>query len=188
MIIPGFVISVLTFPGVAVHELAHQICCRICRIPVYEVKYFRIQNPCGYVVHEPTSNPWKNMITGLGPFFVNTILGMLITCPAYFYLWGAGERINSFANNEWMSLIYLVLYWLGISILMHAFPSTGDAKSMIESILKNKEVGILPKIIAAPFIGLIYLGAIGSVVWLDLAYGVAMSMILPNVLKWLLFL
>ena len=43
MIIPGFIISILTFPGVIVHELAHQICCYICGIKVYEVKYFQFK-------------------------------------------------------------------------------------------------------------------------------------------------
>lgn len=177
MIIPGFVISAITFPGVAVHELAHQICCRICRIPVYEVKYFRFQNPCGYVLHEPTGNPWKNLITGMGPFFVNTILGMIITLPAFYNLWGAGRYIGG--GSGYIRFLYYILYWLGLSVLMHAFPSTGDAKSMIQTILKNKEVNIFAKIVTAPFIALIYLGAIGSMFWLDLVYGIAMSAILP---------
>lgn len=185
MYIPGIVISLLTFPGVIVHELAHQICCRLCRIPVYEVKYFRLENPCGYVIHESTDNPWKNLMTGMGPFFINTILGMIISCPGYFYLWGAGEYMH---NSGGLKVMYLLLYWLGLSILMHAFPSTGDAKAMMESILKNKDVSILAKIITVPIIVLIYIGAIGSVIWLDLVYAIVMSMIFPNVLEWILFL
>lgn len=185
MIIPGFIVSVLTFPGVAVHELAHQICCRICRIPVYEVKYFQFQNPCGYVLHEPSSNPWKNLITGLGPFFFNTILGMLITLLVCDNVFGYGQAGGSLGIL--VKLISCVLYWLGVSVLMHAFPSTGDARSMVQSILKNKEVNMFAKIVAAPFIGLIYLGAFGSMFWLDLIYGMGMSMVLPQLLKGLLF-
>lgn len=172
--IPGQIISIVTFPGVAVHELAHQICCRICKIPVYDVKYFRIGNPCGYVVHEPTDNPWKNLLTGVGPFLFNTIIGMLVTLPAYVRVLGLSSETTNF--------FYLILYWLGISILMHSFPSTGDAKSLITSVLKNENVNILAKIVTAPVIGLIYLGAIGSVFWLDLIYAVAMSAVLPNIL------
>lgn len=187
--IPGFLISVVTFPGVAVHELAHQICCRICRIPVYEVKYFQFRNPCGYVLHEATANPWKNLLTGLGPFFVNTILGMIITFPAYFCLWGGGKYLYGIrSGNKAMTVIFLLLYWLGLSILMHAFPSTGDAKSLFQSVIKNKEVSIFAKIVTAPFIGLIYLGAIGSVFWLDLFYGIGMSMLLPALAQRLMYL
>lgn len=186
MIIPGFLVSAITFPGVVVHELAHQICCRICRVPVYEVKYFRFQSPCGYVIHEPISNPWKNLFTGLGPFFINTIIGMYITFPAYFCLWGGGKY--RYGHNPAISFIFLLLYWLGLSILMHAFPSTEDAKALIQSVLKNKEVGLFAKMVTAPFIGLIYLGAVGSMLWLDLIYGVAMSAVLPTVLKWFIYL
>ena len=185
MIIPGILISIVTFPGVAVHELAHQIFCRASRIPVYEVKYFQVQNPCGYVLHEPTSNPWKNLITGLGPFFVNTVLGMLVTLPAYANVFGyssAGGTLGMLVK-----LSSYILYWLGVSILMHAFPSTGDAKALVGSVLKNKEVNILAKMITAPFIGLIYLGALGSMFWLDLAYGVGMSMLLPKLISIWLF-
>lgn len=137
MIIPGILISILTFPRVAVHELAHQICCRICRIPVYEVKYFQIKNPCGYVLHERTSNPWKNLLTGLGPFFVNTLLGILATLPAYANVFSYGSDLHPF-----IKLCSYLLYWLGVSILMHAFPSTGDAKSLVKNVLKNEEVHI----------------------------------------------
>lgn len=187
--IPGFVISAVTFPGVAVHELAHQICCRICRIPVYEVKYFQLKNPCGYVMHEATSNPWKNLLTCLGPFLVNTVLGMIITFPAYFCLWGGGRILYRFMDRDAaMTAVYLVLYWLGLSILMHAFPSTGDANALIQNVMNNKEVNIFAKIITAPFIGLIYIGAIGSVIWLDLIYGVGMSMLLPMLFEKLMFL
>lgn len=40
LFIPGVIISIITFPGVIVHELAHQIFCYLMKIPVYEVKYF----------------------------------------------------------------------------------------------------------------------------------------------------
>ena len=113
MIIPGIVISIVTFPGVAVHELAHQICCRICRIPVYEVKYFQAANPCGYVLHEPTANPWKNLLTGLGPFFFNTILGILITLPAYSNVFGYSSVDGSL--GQIVKLCSYILYWLGVS-------------------------------------------------------------------------
>ena len=33
MIIPGVLISLITFPGVVIHELAHQIFCMLCSGP-----------------------------------------------------------------------------------------------------------------------------------------------------------
>ncbi|AOR23691.1 metalloprotease family protein [Clostridium taeniosporum] len=171
--IPGFLISAVTFPGVIVHELAHQIFCRLMKVPVYEVKYFQLSNPCGYVMHEPVDNPLKSFFISIGPFLINTILGMFIMLPA-------SIEIFEFKNNH--SFLNLFLAWIGISILMHAFPSKGDAKSMIESILKNKEVSIVVKILVTPVIGLIYIGAYGSIIWLDLIYAMAISVLLPKIL------
>ncbi len=53
---------------------------------------------------------------------------------------------------------------------------------MVEQILKNPDVGILPKLLSAPVIALIYAGAFGSVFWLDLVYALAVAMLIPNLL------
>ncbi|WP_252243818.1 MULTISPECIES: metalloprotease family protein [unclassified Clostridium] len=171
--IPGFLISAVTFPGVIVHELAHQIFCRLMQVPVYEVKYFQLSNPCGYVIHEPCDKPLKSFFISIGPFLINTILGMFIMLPA---------SVELFEFRNFDNFLNLILAWLGISILMHAFPSKVDAENMIESILKNKEVPIIFRILVTPIIGLIYIGSYGSVVWLDLIYAIAISIMLPKIL------
>ncbi len=59
MIIPGVLISLVTFPGVVIHELAHQLFCMLCGLKVYEVKYFQINNPNGYVIYQSfKSSAW----------------------------------------------------------------------------------------------------------------------------------
>lgn len=170
-LIPGFIISIITFPGVIIHELAHQIFCRLFRVPVYEVKYFQFANPSGYVLHESPENPWKTFMISIGPFLVNTFLGMIIIAPA---------AIELITFSDYSNPLNLILGWVGFSTLMHAFPSTGDAKVMIDNILKNRNVNLIFKIIVSPIIGLIYLGAIGSVVWLDALYAVLIAMTIPN--------
>ena len=159
--IPGAIISIFTFPGVIVHELAHQLFCYWRRVPVYEVKYFQVNlsGPCGYVVHEYSENPMTNFVITLGPFIVNTFLGLCILFPA--------SIMDMFGPSP---LFTILINWLGISVLMHAFPSIGDAQVFISTILKNKEINIVIRILAAPIVGLIYLGSIGSVFWLDLGY------------------
>jgi len=169
--VPGIIISIITFPGVIIHELAHQIFCRIMRVPVYEVKYFQFSNPCGYVVHEATQNPLKTFFISIGPFLINTLIGMIIISPA---------AIELVVFEDYSNLLNLLLGWIGFSTLMHAFPSTGDAKVLVNNILKNKNVNVLVKIIVSPVIGLIYIGALGSVIWLDAIYAIAIAMIIPN--------
>lgn len=171
MIIPGFLIAAVTFPGVIVHEFAHQLFCRLFRVPVYDVVYFQMKNPSGYVMHEPTEKPLASFMISVGPFIVNTLLGMLIVFPA---------AIELFRFEVYQNILVLALGWLGISILMHAFPSTGDAKVMVQSILKNPDVNLLVKVVTAPVIGLVYVGALGSMMWLDLVYAAFMAMVLPN--------
>lgn len=181
MIIPGIVISTITFPGVIVHELAHQICCRLCRIPVFEVKYFRFGNPSGYVIHEPAKSAWHSFVVSVAPFLFNTLLGILIVTPVY----GFGDF--SFDMSTPNGILKVLLSWISISILMHAFPSQGDAGSLVQSVLKNKDVSIIAKVLTAPVIGLIYLGAWGSVFWLDLIYAIAVAGIGPALLIKLFF-
>lgn len=169
--VPGIIISIITFPGVIIHELAHQIFCRIMRVPVYEVKYFQFSNPCGYVVHEATQDPLKTFLISTGPFLINTLIGMIILAPA---------AIELIVFEDYSNPLNLLLGWIGFSTLMHAFPSTGDAKVLVNNILNNKNVNVLVKIIVAPVIGLIYIGALGSVIWLDAIYAIAIAMIIPN--------
>ena len=40
-IIPGFLISFVTFPGVIMHELGHQVACWLSKVAVFNVKYFQ---------------------------------------------------------------------------------------------------------------------------------------------------
>jgi len=173
MLIPGILISSITFPGVIVHELAHQIFCRIMRVPVYQVKYFQFANPCGYVVHEKTENPFKNFVIAIGPFLINTVIGMIIIAPA---------AIELIVFKDYSNPLNLLLGWLGFSILMNAFPSVGDAETLVSDILKNKRVNIVMRVLTAPVIGLIYIGALGSVVWLDFIYALLIAMVIPNLL------
>lgn len=161
MFIPGILITLVTFPGVIVHELAHQLFCRLYKIPVYKVVYFQAENPAGYVLHEAPANKFQNIMIGIGPFFINTLLAVLIALPA-------ALPVMEFDNGT--PVDYVLLY-LGISIAMHAFPSTGDAQSIWNAV-KEKDTPLWVKIIGYPVVGLIYLGTLGSFFWLDAIYGV----------------
>lgn len=169
MIVPGIIVSLITFPGVVVHELAHQICCRICKVPVFKVVYFQMANPTGYVLHETTDNHWHQLFISTGPFLFNTLVGGLIALPA-------SLPVFTFDNAN---IFHYLLIYLGVSIAMHAFPSTGDAGSIWQTI-KRPEAPLLFKILATPIVGVIYLGALGSMFWLDLAYGIAVAIWLPK--------
>jgi len=169
MFIPGIVISLVTFPGVVVHELAHQLFCRWCKVPVFKVVYFQFENPVGYVLHEIPSSKWHSIIISIGPFIINTILGALIAFPA---------ALPVFEFDNGGPIDYLLIY-LGVSIAMHAFPSTGDANAIWEHV-KDKNTSVWVKLLGYPIVGLIYLGSLGSFFWLDLLYGIAIAVGFPH--------
>jgi hypothetical protein len=164
--IPGFIITWITFPGVIVHEFAHKLFCHWTGTTVLQVCYFRFGNPAGFVVHEKPPTVWKHILIGIGPLFVNTLLGLAIGLLALVF------RLS-------VPAAFVVLTWLAVSVAMHSFPSTGDAKS-IWSAIWHREAPVLTKVVGTPLVGLIFLGAIGSVVWLDLIYGVAVVLGIPS--------
>lgn len=172
MLFPGIAIAALTFPGVIVHEFAHQLVCWLLRIPVLEVCYFRfrLRGPVGYVRHEAPRSGWASLIIGVAPFAINTILGILIALPAVIH-----STLGIFSGRD------LFLGWLGISIAMHSFPSTGDAASIWKSVMGPKN-SVLEKMIAVPLVGIIWIGAVGSVFWLDAIYGVFVTCFVPGIL------
>jgi hypothetical protein len=168
-LIPGPVIALATFPGVIVHELAHQLFCRWFGVPVLEVCYFRLGNPAGYVIHEPARKGYQSLLISIGPFLINTILGALIAFPAALPVirFGSGDLLDYF------------LIWLGVSIAMHAIPSSADAKSLWQSV---KQISLAWRCLTAPIVGVIYLASIGRFFWLDLFYGIGVAVGLPALL------
>lgn len=169
--IPGFAIAIITFPGVIVHELAHQLFCRWFRIPVYEVVYFRIGNPAGYVVHQAVENKMQAILISVGPFIVNTVIGAIISCPA---------ALPVFRLHSGGPVDYLLIY-LGVSIAMHAFPSRGDANN-IWAAIHQEDAPLWAKILGYPIVGLIHLVSLGSFFWLDFIYGLAVAIGIPNLI------
>lgn len=165
----GQVITLLTFPGVIVHELAHVLFCLWTGTRVTKVRLFRLGNPAGYVIHEHPSSGWKTILIGVGPFLVNTVLGFLVALSAFLL------RANGYMEAI---ALFAVLIWLAVSVAMHSFPSTGDAKG-IWGTVSDRSCPIVAKVVAVPIVGFIYLGALGSMFWLDLVYALAVTIGLP---------
>jgi hypothetical protein len=175
MLIFGIITSLLTFPGVIVHELSHQLFCWYFKVPVFKVVYFQLGNPAGYVQHGAVKNKAQDILISVGPFFVNTVMGALISLPA---------ALPVFTLHTASPLDYLLIY-LGVSIAIHAFPSRGDANAVWHSI-REEGTPIWAKIVGYPVVGLIYLGSLGSFFWLDVLYGIGVAVALPNLIIYLL--
>ena len=170
--IPGFIISILTFPGVIVHETAHFLFCRLRGVAVFNVCFFRFGNPAGYVAHEEIENFTTAFLVSVGPFIVNSLACVLICLPALI-------PVRVFGAKDIVS--YAVL-WLGVSIGMHAFPSTHDAKALLHHARKAAGLRNPLALLSFPLVVLIYAANILSVVWADYLYGVFIGLVLPSML------
>ncbi len=167
--IPGILIAIVSFPGVIVHEAAHLIFCKLRKVAVFDVCYFRVGNPAGYVIHEPVSDFTTSLLITMGPFIVNSLLCILFCFPAFF-------PMRVFGRQDFLSYFWM---WLGISIGMHAFPSTQDATNLWNQakaeVAKKNPIAV----VGFPLVVLIFIGNILSFFWLDVAYGVALGWGLP---------
>ncbi len=170
--IPGEIIAILTFPGIIVHEFAHMFFCKLRKIAVFDACYFRVGNPAGYVIHENTPNFYTTFLIAMGPFFINTLLCLIICLPAYM-------PMKFFDINHPFSYF---LIWLGISIGMHAIPSNQDANNVYEQAKENVKHFNVLAILSFPIVGLIYLFNILRFIWADLLYGIAIGIGIPSLL------
>jgi len=133
------------------------------------VCFFRFGNPAGYVVHEETKDFNTAFLVTVAPFLVNSLLCIVICFPAYL-------PMKVFELNH--ALTYFLL-WLGLSIGMHAFPSTHDANALFAQAKKAASSGNPLAIVSFPLVVAIYAANILSIVWFDLIYGVAIGIGLP---------
>lgn len=170
IIIPGWLVALVTFPGVIVHEAAHMLFCKIRGLAVLDVCFYRVGNPAGYVIHEQSEDFTSIFLVAVGPFIVNSILCFLFCFPAF-------VPVKIFDQKD---LISYFLIWLGMSIGMHAFPSTGDAQVLMEAAKKAVRRMNLLAIISYPIVGLIYVANLLRIVWFDYLYGFALGFLLPE--------
>ena len=172
VIIPGWFLALLTFPGVIVHEAAHMFFCKLRGVAVVEVCFFRVGNPAGYVVHGRPDDFTSSFLISIGPFFVNSLLCIALCFPAF-----APVRIFGLSDPSDYFLLYL-----GLSIGMHAFPSIQDGASLWREAREAAGRMNPLALVSFPIVIFIYIANALSVVWFDYIYGVAIGLMLPEFL------
>ncbi len=163
----GWLIALITFPGIILHEWAHKFFCDRTKVPVYKTCYFRLGNPAGYVLHGPVDSYWKAFLISTAPFLINTAIAVIS-----FFIAAIIHR----------GLAAYILYWLGISIAMHSFPSSEDADNLwgySKTAFRKNPLALL----GFPIVGLMKLAARLSAVWLGLLYAVALLILVAFLTK-----
>ena len=170
--IPGILIAAVTFPGVIVHEAAHLLFCKLKKVAVLEVCFFRLGNPAGYVLHEKIESFPTAFLVAVGPFLINSLLCIVFCFPALF-------PMRIFGQASVLSYFWI---WLGVSIGMHAFPSTQDARGLWIQAREAAKTGSVLAVISFPIAALIYVANILSFFWFDAIYGIALGLGLPELI------
>jgi len=163
----GWLIAILTFPGIIVHEWAHKFFCDRANVPVYKTCYFRLGNPAGFVIHGSVDSYGKAFLIDIAPFVINTSIAFLIFLVAV---------------NASPGIAAYLLYWLGISIAMHSFPSSGDADNLwgySKIAWKSNPLALS----GFPIVGLIKLAKMLSAIWFDLLYAIALLLLAAFLFK-----
>ena len=168
------ILSYITFPGVIAHEFAHAWACRKLGIRVHKVCYLRIGNPMGYVLHEQPVYAFQHIMIAVAPFFVSTTLALVISLLACVFA-------HSQAFPEMQELAALTAVWFSFSFALHAFPSSGDADSLWADV-KSPDITLLAKLLLVPVIGVIRLAQMGTRLWLDVLFALAVVGLPPVVL------
>jgi len=170
IIIPGALIAIVTFPGVIVHEAAHLFFCRLRKVPVFDAKFFQFDmTTAGYVIHGRSDNFTTEFLISTGPFIINTLLCFFICLPAsvpYYYF----DELPGFS---------VLLLWLGISIGMHAFPSTVDANNIWMLAKAEARKRNILAILSFPIVILIYFANALKFMWFDALFGLGIGVGLP---------
>jgi len=163
----GWLIALVTFPGIILHEWAHKFFCDRTKVPVYKTCYFRLGNPSGYVIHGSVDNYGKAFLIATAPFLINTTVAVISFLIAVIIPLG---------------LATYIMCWLGISVAMHSFPSSQDADNLWsyskEAWRRNPLV-----LFSFPFIGLMKLGGLLSTIWFDLLWAVALLVLVAFAVK-----
>ncbi|PLX27654.1 hypothetical protein C0583_00235 [Candidatus Parcubacteria bacterium] len=157
--IPGWLISIFTFPGVIIHEWSHKKFCDWTGVKVNKVVYFRFGNPAGYVLHDKPTTYKQTFYISAGPLFLNSVLTLI-----FGYL----------ASQTYIdSGLYFIFLWIAISAGMHAFPSDHDGKNIVtESKNSLKEGGTFIHYLAYPFYWILWIANKLRFFWFDLVYAI----------------
>ncbi|MCU4751878.1 metalloprotease family protein [Halobacteria archaeon AArc-curdl1] len=177
----GYLSSLLTAPGVVVHEFAHKTVCDLTGVPVVDVSYFQFGDPAGYVRHQEPSTYRTSFLISVAPFFVNTILALVLFTGFWHLLGTLGplefERVlleGVIDAPLEMQAGLVVLAWLGFVIGLQAFPSTGDANTLWTRTRGEWRSAPLV-LVGLPFVFLIYLVNLLSWAYLHVFYAAALA-------------
>lgn len=179
LVLIGFLFSLLTIPGVVVHEFAHKKACDAMGVPVVDVAYFRLGTPAGYVTHREPDRYRESFVVSVAPFACNTAIAFCLFVALAVVVRSSGALEGGIGpgmtlpSGEIVATV-VALGWLGFSIASQAFPSTGDARTLWNR--TRSEWRRSPSVLLGiPFVIAIYVANLLSWFFLDTLYAIGLG-------------
>lgn len=120
--------TLLLAPGIASHELAHLLACRLSGVRVVEYPRFELTAPDAALVHERVESFPADFFIAIAPLPVNTALGI------------AAFTAATALSAPWS----WPCYWLGACFALTAFPSHGDTETLTATASRLSRWGKVP--------------------------------------------
>lgn len=134
--------SLLSSPGVVLHELGHLFFCLVSGVKVFRVKLFSFKKVSGFVEHAEPSGLVQSILISFGPLTFNSLLSLILFA-----------RIS----YPFFSLQNIILAWLGLVSSLHAVPSGGDAATLAQISARKLYRWNIFALFCYPFVFIIYL-------------------------------
>lgn len=128
--------KILTFPGAFIKGFWEQLTCKLLGLPVEVPGYLRIDEACGHVEHAFPKKGWPAYLVATGPAFMNFNIGLWIFLAGFLNLRFMGITP---ADSTAFFVIYVVMTYVGISMLCNVFPLVEDAMNLYDLLYRQKK-------------------------------------------------
>ncbi|MBX9670677.1 MAG: metalloprotease family protein [Candidatus Obscuribacterales bacterium] len=161
-------LALLTFPGIIVHELAHRLCCDIFKVRVFEVCFFRLGDPAGFVIHERPPSLSVACVITLAPLLFNSVVSVLI---------GVTVGIDLFTLCSQLTIQQILRLWLALSIGMHALPSAEDLRALRIELEQNEKTRGIANVFDSVIKPIPLVKGLLNILWFDLLYAITVCLV-----------
>ncbi len=138
----------ITFFGTSLRVFWEHVACRICKVPIEDIRAFKTNEMCGHIEHELPDNLKHSFLICWLPFTMNFLIGCSLLLTGSYRL---------FYIYETDYVPTYVLVWLGFSCIANCASSFEDALNFRDYLISSKNNFM--KVVLYPFFGVNYVMA-----------------------------
>ena len=148
--------KILTFPGAYLRGFWEHLTCKILGLPIDVPGYLRIDEACGHVEHGLTQTGFASYLMATGPGFMNFMTGFPMLLAGFINLRYMGITA---ADSIGLFVFYILLTYVGISLLCNVFPLVEDAMNLNDVAFSQRKMSLIGRILTFIPSKITYLGA-----------------------------